>query len=431
MDIRDEIGRRIILLDGAMGTALQAAGLAGGQLPETYNIEKARVVQEIHRGFLAVGSDVVTTNTFGANRLKIEGSGYSVPQLISAAVKNARTAIREVGRAAYVALDIGPTGKLMNMGGGLDFEAVYDLVQEQAVAGKEAGADLIFFETFSDMAELKPGVLAAKEHTDLPVFCSVTFESNGRMLMGTDPESAVAILEDLGADAIGINCSLGPVETIPLIRRMTAASTVPVLVQPNAGLPVLRDGETCFDVDPPAYVAAMEQMLEAGVAIVGGCCGTTTAHLAALHELLSLCADGGDNGRFPALSAEWYEKKIAEAPLTAAAPTGRVVFSGASAPVIAEMDGQEKEKWREALLAGETKYPVREAVSRVKNGAEAVVVDTDVFEGGAESVLPVMMALLAARVKAPLILEGRLPALREKAARYYSGKALIRKGDGQ
>ena len=331
MKNRLPVGQRILMLDGAMGTALQSAGLGGGQLPEIFNLTERNAVEGIHRGFLEAGSRILTTNTFGANSLKLAPHGLSPDRIIKAAFVNARTAIRKSGVDAWVAQCIGPTGKLIGIPGGITFDEAYDHFREQADAGVRMGADLFLMETFSDLAELKAAVLAAKEaiagaqvnlagrgdspegaEHDIPIFCSVTFQPGERMLMGTDPVTAVLILEDLGVDGIGVNCALGPAEILPIIEKMTKVALIPVFAQPNAGLPTLEDGQITYGIDEKDYTKSMLAMLSSGIALAGGCCGTTPAYLAALHQALQAISAEEQKRRFPALDPAWYEKKKRE-----------------------------------------------------------------------------------------------------------------------
>ena len=228
----------LIFFDGAMGTMIQAAGLNSGELPEGFNITRPEVIESIHQAYREAGADVTTTNTFGANRLKLGPAGYTPEQMVKAAVAIARKAAGN----GPVALDIGPLGQLMAPMGTLSFSEAYDLFAPQMKAGQNAGADFVLIETMSDLYEAKAAVLAARENTRLPVVCTLTFQKNGRTLMGNDPLTVVTVLESLGVEALGINCSLGPEDLLPLVKQFADVSHVPILVQPNAGLPELVGG---------------------------------------------------------------------------------------------------------------------------------------------------------------------------------------------
>lgn len=224
-----------LFLDGAMGTMLQKAGLKLGERPEAICIEKPEIITDIHRQYVEAGSRIVYANTFGANRHKLEGTGLGVDKVIEAAVKCAKKAVE--GTDAMVALDIGPIGELLEPSGTLSFESAYDIFKEMVVIGEKAGCDIIVFETMTDLYEVKAGLLAAKENTSLPIICTMTFEENGRTFTGCSVEAMAAVLEGLGADGVGINCSLGPDEILPIAKRLAMATTLPVVVKANAGLP--------------------------------------------------------------------------------------------------------------------------------------------------------------------------------------------------
>ena len=253
MDIFDVLGKRMIFLDGGMGTQLQSRGLGAGQLPEVWNIERPNGVTDVHRAYFGAGSDVVLTNTFGANRYKLRNVPYSVEQLITAAMDNVKKAKALSGGGGLVALDIGPTGRLIAPVGDLDFEDAVSAFAEIVRVGSDAGADLVFIETMGDTHELKAAVLAAKENCDLPVFACVTCDERGRLLTGGDMSSVAALLEGLGADAIGLNCSLGPEQMEFPFRELLSCSSLPVIVKPNAGMPRFSaEGRATYDLSPNA-----------------------------------------------------------------------------------------------------------------------------------------------------------------------------------
>ena len=273
-------GRSYLVIDGAMGTMLQAAGMAVGERPELLSITHPEQVRAIHEAYVAAGAEVITANTFGANALKL-GDAARVADVFAAAVARAR----EAG-ARYVAGDIGPTGSLLRPLGTLSFDEAYDLFAEQARAAADAGADLLIIETMADLAEARAALLAAKEQTRLPILATMTFEADGRTFLGATPEAAAATLDALGADAVGINCSLGPAEIRPFVARMRAVTAKPIMVQANAGLPRVEQGTTVFDIDPETYARAVAKIVEDGASIIGGCCGTTPAYTRLLAELV-------------------------------------------------------------------------------------------------------------------------------------------------
>ena len=265
VEILKHIQNEHLIFDGAMGTMLQKSGLEIGGIPDLLSLTNPKLIQSIHREYVEAGCDCITTNTFGANRLKIKDT--DIATLVTAAVENAKAA-----NPKYVALDIGPIGQLMAPLGTLSFEEAYDIFKEQLVAGEKAGADLVIFETFSDLMELKVGILAAKENTNLPVFATMTYQDNGRTFVGVDPVSATISLQGLGVDALGVNCSLGPDELISIVGTILEYATVPVMVQANAGLPDMQGN---YGYSSDSYAEKIEQMAKMGVRILGGCCGTT------------------------------------------------------------------------------------------------------------------------------------------------------------
>ena len=249
MDIRDELKRKRIFFDGGMGSMLQERGLLPGELPETWNLSHPEAVKEIHLEYLRAGADVVTANTFGANGFKYKkDEGYSLGSIVTAGVSLAKEAVKEAGHG-YAALDLGPTGRLLAPCGDLDFEDACKAYKEVVEAGVRAGADLIVIETMGDSYELKAAVLAAKEVSSLPVFATVTLDEKGKMLTGGTVETAAALLEGLGADVIGLNCGLGPVQLLPFMKRLQSVSSLPLMVNPNAGLPRSENGRTVYDID--------------------------------------------------------------------------------------------------------------------------------------------------------------------------------------
>ena len=285
MSILQELEKRILFCDGGMGSLLQQAGLKPGELPGVWNMTHPEVLVQIHRDYLEAGADIVTTNTFGVDRLKYnEYTEYPLKPVVEAAVKNAREAIALSGKKAYVALDMGPTGKLLKPLGDLEFEDAISLYREVVEAGVEAGADLILIETMSDTYETKAAVLAAKEACSLPVFVTVTFDERGKLLTGGSPASVAAMLEGLGVDVLGMNCGLGPEQMREILQELLAVSSIPVMVNPNAGLPRSENGKTVYDIDAEEFAAIMEEIVDMGARIAGGCCGTTPEHIRKVYE---------------------------------------------------------------------------------------------------------------------------------------------------
>ena len=269
-----------VFLDGGMGTMLQAAGIKTEHVPELLNLTDPEAIMDIHRQYAESGADIVYANTFGANRYKLAGSGSSVEEVVGAGVENAR---RAVGGRALVALDIGPIGQLIEPAGTLRFEEAYETFREIVLAGRDA--DLIVIETMTDLYEVKAAVLAAKENSGKPVMVTMTFEENMRTFTGVSPECMAAVLEGLGVDALGVNCSLGPEELFPVLEKLCGLTILPVIAKPNAGLPDPVTNE--YNVGPEDFAKSAVKLAEAGVKIFGGCCGTTPAHISAVIEALS------------------------------------------------------------------------------------------------------------------------------------------------
>ena len=270
----------ITLLDGAMGTMLQKQGLKLGHLPELLCLEQPQLITGIHRQYVEAGSQLIYSNTFGANRLKLRGSGHSVEEVISVAIGCARDACR--GTGVRVAMSAGPCGRLMRPAGPMTFEECYDIYKEMCVAAENAGADAIVFETMMDLAEARAAVLAAKENTGLPVLATMTYEENGRTFLGCDIAAMGMVLEGVGADVIGVNCSLGPDRMLPALQRLAAHTSLPLALKLNAGLPDPQTGE--YSISPEAYVKLLEPYLDLPVTFLGGCCGTSPAYIRAIKN---------------------------------------------------------------------------------------------------------------------------------------------------
>lgn len=283
MDFQTEVRKRILMLDGAMGTMLQARGLPPGQCPESFNLERPDVLEEVHRAYVEAGSDIIQTNTFGGTHFKLQeyGLGDKVEAINAAAVMAAR---RAAGNQALVAVSVGPTGRLLRPYGDVEFDDLYEAFKTQIVAAARAGADLISIETMTDIGELRAALIAARENTNLPILAHLTFEPNGRTLMGTDPVTAALTIEALGATAVGANCSGGARQLLPLIEQMAAVTSLYVSVEPNAGLPQLIHDKTVFPEKPDEMAGYALELRAAGANIIGGCCGTTPDHIRAMAQ---------------------------------------------------------------------------------------------------------------------------------------------------
>ena len=400
--------RSFIFFDGGMGTMLQSSGVETGHIPELLNITNPEAVMDIHRKYSESGSDIVSANTFGANRLKLEGCGYTVEKVITAGINNARIA---TGGKALVALDIGPLGQLLEPSGTLAFEEAYNIYKEQILAG--ADADLIIIETMTDLYEVKAALLAAKENSSLPVIVTMTFEENQRTFTGTPPECMVALAESLGADAVGVNCSLGPDELYPVIAKICTLTSLPVIAQPNAGLPDPVTNK--FNVGPEQFAESALKLADAGVKIFGGCCGTTPAHISAVCEALS--------------DKEYTPQFVSRS----AGVCSAVNYVAISQPrVIGErINPTGKKRFKEALLANDMDYILGQAVEQIHAGAE--ILDVNVGLPGIDE-----KAMMVAAVKAiqsicdtPLQLDSTIPEVLEAGLRVYNGKPIVNSVNGE
>lgn len=417
MSILRELEKRILFCDGGMGSLLQAAGMGAGELPGTWNVCRPEVVVEIHKAYLEAGADIVTANTFGADRLKYnENTEYQLEPVISAAMKNAREAVAQSGKKAWVALDLGPTGKLLKPLGDLDFEEAVSLYKEVIQIGVREGADLILIETMSDSYETKAAVLAAKESCDLPVFVTVTFDERGKLLTGGTPASIVAMLEGLGADVVGLNCGLGPAQMKGILREVLDIASVPVMVNPNAGLPRSQNGQTVYDIDADQFAAIMEELAVMGARIVGGCCGTTPEHIRRVVKRCSL---------------------LTPVPVTAKKRTvissfAQAVEIGQSPVIIGErINPTGKSRFKQALRDHNLEYILREGVTQQDHGAHVLDVNVGLPEIDEAAMLEEVVRELQSIIDLPLQLDTADSAAMERAMRIYNGKPLINSVNGK
>ena len=294
MNFREALGRQILFFDGGMGTLLQERGLKTGEVPETWNVLHPEIVRQIHKEYLLAGSNVISANTFGVNAFKCKHLPYTVEALVTAGIQLVKEAIQEIQEVQeqkqpmYTALDIGSIGKLLKPLGEISFDEAYKTFQEIIIAGDKAGADVILIETVSDSYEIKAAVLAAKENSNLPVVVTMIFDESGKLLTGGDVASVTAMLEGLGVDAVGFNCGLGPEQMKNLLPQLTACCSLPIVINANAGLPVVVNGQTVFHVAPEEFAQSVRTLVEMGASAVGGCCGTTPAHIS---RVVALCKD--------------------------------------------------------------------------------------------------------------------------------------------
>ena len=403
-------GEAYLLFDGAMGTQLQARGLAAGEIPELLCLTNPAEITEIHAAYVAAGAEAVTTNTFGANAAKL-GDAASVEEIFAAAVACARAS-----GARYVAADLGPTGQLLQPMGTLSFDDAYALFAEQVRAADAAGADLFIIETMADLAEAKAALLAVKELSDLPAFVTMTFDEDGRTFLGTTPEVAAVTLSALGANALGINCSLGPADVAPLIERMIPWASCPVMAQANAGLPHVVDGTTTYSIGPDEYCAAVAGMLDAGVTIIGGCCGTSPAFIAGERALL--------DGRAPTQRTLQPHFTVTSAQELCALALGAVGVIGE------RINPTGKKRLKEALRTGNHDYILSEAIRQTEAGAQVLDVNAGLPEIDERATLERLMSELQGVTTLPLQVDSTDAAAIEAVVRSYPGKALINSCNG-
>ncbi|MCD8084219.1 MAG: homocysteine S-methyltransferase family protein [Clostridiales bacterium] len=417
MGILQEIEKRIVFFDGGMGSLLQAEGLGPGELPGTWNLLHPEVLVKIHRAYLDAGADIVLTNTFGVDSLKYHAdSSFPLETVIRAAVRNAKEAIRLSGKQAYIGLDLGPTGKLLKPLGDLVFEDCYALYREVVEIGVSEGVDLILIETMSDSYETKAAVLAAKEACELPVFVTVTFDERGKLLTGGSPASIVAMLEGLGVDALGMNCGLGPVQMKGILKEILAVSSIPVIVNPNAGLPRSENGVTVYDIDADEFAATVAEIVDMGARLVGGCCGTTPDHI---RKVVELCRD-----KTP--------KPVTKKHRTVISSFAQAVEIEKSPILIGErINPTGKSKFKQALRDHNLEYILREGVTQQDHGAHVLDVNVGLPEIDEPSMMVEVVRELQSIIDLPLQIDTSDPAAMEQALRVYNGKALINSVNGK
>lgn len=398
------------LFDGAMGTMLQKAGLPAGMPPEKMNLTAPETVKAIHTAYAAAGADILTANTFGASRQKL---GEDPAPYITAGVRLARQA---AGENTLVALDVGPLGVLMQPFGELSFEEAYSLFAEIVEAGAKAGADLILIETMSDLLEAKAALLAAKERTSLPVFVTMTFGEDGKTFLGTDPAAAAVTLTSLGADVIGLNCSAGPRELRPLLDVMLQNSHLPVMIQPNAGLPRLKGGETVYDVRPEEFAQWGRAFLDDGAAILGGCCGTSPDHIRALRGLL--------DGRRPVRRTTDGQCRLCGWQNVQALDKTSIATVGE------RLNPTGRPAMKEALYAKDWDSAAEAAVAQQAEGADFLVVNVGLPDIDQEEALPALVLAIQRVSPLPLVIDCSSPASMEKALRVCRGRPVFNSING-
>ncbi len=416
MKITDYLKENIIYLDGGMGTLLQEQGLSAGELPERWNLSHSEAIIKIHKDYFDAGSNVVNANTFGANILKFDKD--ELKEIIKAAVDNAKTA-RELSVGAqekWVALDIGPTGRMLAPYGDFDFEDAVSVFAETVKIGVSCGVDLIFIETMNDSYETKAALLAAKENSDLPIFVSNAYGEDGKLMTGASPAAMVTMLEGMGADAIGINCSLGPKALSGVAREYLERASVPVILKPNAGLPKAVEGKTVYDVLPDEFSKEVTALVKEGVRLAGGCCGTTPEYIKALVGA----------------SADITPMPITEKNITCVSSYTHTVDFGKKPILIGErINPTGKKRFKEALRANDIDYILKEGIEQQEKGALILDVNVGLPEIDEAAMLKTAVCELQAVINLPLQIDTSDISAMETALRRYNGKAMINSVNGK
>jgi len=416
MNIKEYLKENILYLDGGMGTLLQARGLSLGELPEMWNLTHPEEITAIHRAYFDAGSNVVNTNTFGANCLKFDTG--TLERIISAAIFNAKSA-RDGStgtQSKWIALDIGPTGRMLKPYGDLDFEDAVRIFAETVKLGVKYGAELIFIETMNDSYETKAAVLAAKENSDLPIFVSNAYGEDGKLMTGASPAAMVAMLEGLRVDALGVNCSLGPKALAPVVQAYLKNASAPVILKPNAGLPREAQGKTVFDVAPDEFAGDVAALIQQGVRIAGGCCGTTPEYISTLVDA----------------TKQLSPLPISPKPVTCVSSYTHAVALGQEPILIGErINPTGKKRFKEALRAGDMDYILREGIAQQEKGVHILDVNVGLPEIDEKHMLTEAVCQLQAILDLPLQIDTADPTAMEAALRRYNGKALINSVNGK
>ncbi len=443
-NILEHIRNQITFFDGGTGSVLQELGLAPGELPELWNIDRPEEIISLHQSYFEAGCNIIKTNTFGANALKFkdEEGPYSLQTIVSAAVSHAREARRraETGvplqgtlsdslkasaplfgtpaakRAHYIALDIGPTGKLLKPLGDLDFEDAVEIFAKTIRIGVSQGVDLVLIETMNDSLEAKAALLAAKENCDLPVFVTTVYDEGGKLLTGADPAAMTAILEGLGADALGMNCSLGPEQMMGIVPELVKYSSIPVIVNPNAGLPRSENGKTVYDVTPEDFAQLVTQIVSLGAHVVGGCCGTTPAHIRALVNA----------------AQDISQHELTDKGISLIASYTHAVELGKKPVLIGErINPTGKKRFKQALREHDIDYIIGEGLKQQANGADALDVNVGLPEIDEPALMVDVVKELQAVLDLPLQIDTTDLSAMERALRIYNGKALVNSVNGK
>ncbi len=416
MKITEYLKDNILFLDGGMGTLLQACGLKAGELPEDWNITHPEEITAIHRSYFDAGSNVVNANTFGANCLKF--SEEKLEEIIACAVKNAKAARAQSTSAQekWIALDVGPTGRMLAPYGDFDFEDAVAVFAKTVKLGVKYGVDLIFIETMNDSYETKAALLAAKENSDLPVFVSNAYSEDGKLMTGASPAATVAMLEGMGADAIGVNCSFGPDMLAGVVEQYLECSSIPVILEPNAGLPKVENGKTVYDIAPAEFAQSVSQLVRKGVRAAGGCCGTTPEYISALVK-----------------SCEGIEPlPIENKNITVVSSyTHAVTFGGRPVLIGERINPTGKKRFKEALMANDVDYILKEGIAQQEKGVDILDVNVGLPSIDEEQMLKTAVCQLQAIIDLPLQIDTSDAKAMETALRRYNGKAMINSVNGK
>lgn len=429
MNIREKLGKEILFFDGAMGTELQARGLQTGEIPETWNILQPEIIKQVHKEYLLAGANIINANTFGVNTFKCRDMEYSVEQLVAAGIGLVKDAIAEVREELaakgknqeelpdmYTALDIGSLGKLLKPLGEIAFEDAYQAFKEIIIAGDKAGADVILIETVSDSYEIKAAVLAAKENSNLPIVVTMIFDDNGKLLTGGDVASVTAMLEGLGVDAIGFNCGLGPEQMLKLLPELTACCSIPIVINPNAGLPSVVNGKTVFNVEPEEFAQQVKLLVENGASVVGGCCGTTPAHI---KVLVDTCKD-------------MTLQPVTDKKLTVVSSYNHAVYFTRKPLIIGErINPTGKSKFKQALRDHDMEYIYKEGLTQEEKGAHILDVNVGLPEIDEPQLMEEAITGIQAIIDLPLQIDTSDPIAMERALRCYNGKPMLNSVNGK
>lgn len=417
MEIRDYIKDNILIFDGAMGTMLQQKGLKIGENPEIFGLKNPDKLLEIHKAYLEVGSNVLTTNTFGANELKLDKLGYTVEEIVDSAICIAKKATEEVDQSKprYVALDIGPIGEMLEPMGTLSFDRAYEIFKRQAIQGEKSGANLIIIETMMDLYEAKAAVLAVKENTSLPLFVTMTFDENGRSFTGCMPESMVATIEGLGVDAIGVNCSLGPKQLLPIVEKISKITSLPIIVQANAGLPDIIYGNAIYNVKEDEFFEGVKKFIEVGASIIGGCCGTNPKFIKKICDNLDSLHKVNIEKTIKSVVCSPSKYLEIKAPTIIGErlnPTGKILL-------------------KEALKSESLDYVINLALEQINGGAEILNVNVGLPDIDEKRMMSKVIKEIQSIIDTPLQVDSSNIEALEQGLRYYNGKTIANSVNGK